>query len=884
MIMSIKNITRIIAMTALFTFSVAHAVSPVTNFEYDANGNLTKVTDGLSNATTQQYDAVNRLIQQSQPNPTAAGQLGTIKTLYNAIDEVTGVTDPRNLNTNYTKNAFGDVLTLTSPDTGSTTNTYDNAGNLLTRTDAIGKIATYTYDAVNRVTRITYKSNKIDETITFSYDQGVNGKGRLTEMTDLSGSTTWSYDALGHVTRKQQIVGNQLFDLEMQYDTAGRLIRTYYPSTRVVDYGYNLNGQINQVWVDGILMIDNIQYYPTGSVKSYVWGNAKIYQRNIDQDGRPASFTMGTELQVITYDNAGRITQIHRADPATAFTPKLATISTYAYDNLGRLTTNVVNTSSQNYTYDLSGNRTNLTIGASIYPYTIAAASNHLTAEAGPSPAKTYTYDTAGNTTANGQDIYTYYNSGRLKQVSRGKTNLYALQYNGLGQFVNRTNSNIRYLYDENGRLIGEYNSNGDVNQETVYLGDIPLLTLRLDTLIRTADNADNVATNKATYTGTWATATTLKGFYGTNYRSHVATASSTDKVVYTLTPTATQNFRVYAMWAAQATNATNAIYTIAPNTVVNGVTTPPTTMMVDQTQNGGAWNYLGSFDLNTAQNLTITLSAQGNGIVTADAVRIVPNTPANIQNLTYYIHTDHLNTPRVIVNQNNQLRWYWYPDLAEAFGANLPNENPASLGTFQYNLRFPGQLFDPSSGLSYNYYRDYNPRTGRYLQSDPIGLAGGINTYAYVGGNPLRYVDPKGLDVFAVQVGIAIPFTGGFDVGFLYDTNASNFGGVPLPDVGIFTTINKNYGGFGRFKTTVGISQTLGGRCNFDGTDSQLNVGLGAIGVNASGFKPGDSNTPTTLGVDFGPQLGIGADMTHTISLTIGDIVNAAVNLIVGH
>lgn len=145
---------------------------------------------------------------------------------------------------------------------------------------------------------------------------------------------------------------------------------------------------------------------------------------------------------------------------------------------------------------------------------------------------------------------------------------------------------------------------------------------------------------------------------------------------------------------------------------------------------------------------MTVTLSGQGNGIVMADAVKIVPNTTSATQASAFNIYTDHLNTPREIRNHANQLRWTWYPEVSGAFGAGLPNENPntPALGVFAYNLRFPGQLYDPTSQLSYNYYRDYSSRTGRYIESDPIGLEGGINTYSYVGGNPLSYVDPFGL------------------------------------------------------------------------------------------------------------------------------------------
>ena len=109
-----------------------------------------------------------------------------------------------------------------------------------------------------------------------------------------------------------------------------------------------------------------------------------------------------------------------------------------------------------------------------------------------------------------------------------------------------------------------------------------------------------------------------------------------------------------------------------------------------------------------------------------------------------YYIYADQIDTPRVIVRpSDNQVVWRW--DGADPFGASQPNSSPAGVGPFVYNLRFPGQLYDAETATHYNYFRSYDPGIGRYVQSDPIGLKGGIDTYLYVN-DPLRFIDPQGL------------------------------------------------------------------------------------------------------------------------------------------
>jgi RHS repeat-associated protein len=119
-----------------------------------------------------------------------------------------------------------------------------------------------------------------------------------------------------------------------------------------------------------------------------------------------------------------------------------------------------------------------------------------------------------------------------------------------------------------------------------------------------------------------------------------------------------------------------------------------------------------------------------------------------------YYFHTDHLNTPRVVTDTAGNLRWRW---LAEPFGTTAPETNPSNLGVFTQPLRFPGQYADQESGLYYNHWRYFDPTEGRYVSSDPIGLRGGINTFAYTLNNPLSFTDALGLDVCTTVLNLGV-------------------------------------------------------------------------------------------------------------------------------
>ena len=124
-------------------------------------------------------------------------------------------------------------------------------------------------------------------------------------------------------------------------------------------------------------------------------------------------------------------------------------------------------------------------------------------------------------------------------------------------------------------------------------------------------------------------------------------------------------------------------------------------------------------------------------------AVLQAPDRNARNTNI-FYAYPDHLGSARVITRATNgKMVWRW--DQADPFGMFAPQEKHGASGAFVYDPRFPGQVYDRETNTHYNYFRDYDPQSGRYIETDPVGLAGGINTYTYVKNDPLRYTDSTG-------------------------------------------------------------------------------------------------------------------------------------------
>ena len=255
-------------------------------------------------------------------------------------------------------------------------------------------------------------------------------------------------------------------------------------------------------------------------------------------------------------------------------------------------------------------------------------------------------------------------------------------------------------------------------------------------TLIGTATTAPYSVSWSAAASGTYQlTAVATDNAEATTTSSVVTIRINATPTVALTSPTGGANFAAPTNITVAA-NAADSDGTIAKvefyrgGTLITTLTTPPYSF----TWTGVAQ---GSYALTAVA--TDDLGAR----VSSDAVTIAVSA-GDAQ--VYYIQTDHLNTPRLIADASGTTVWRW--DQGEPFGNDVPNNNPAGAGAFDFPLRFPGQYFDRETNLAYNWMRDYDPDIGRYMQSDPVGLEAGINTYGYVLSDPLRNFDPDGRDV----------------------------------------------------------------------------------------------------------------------------------------
>ncbi|MBC3919506.1 hypothetical protein H8L32_18610 [Undibacterium sp. CY18W] len=282
--------------------------------------------------------------------------------------------------------------------------------------------------------------------------------------------------------------------------------------------------------------------------------------------------------------------------------------------------------------------------------------------------------------------------------------------------------------------------------------------------------------------------------------------------------------------------------------------------------------------------NYSLTAKATDNLGVSTTSAPVTVSVTAHVAKF-YDIHSDHLGTPRVITDDTGSEVWRWD---STPFGETLANEQPASsTKKFTYNIRFPGQYFDAETNLHYNYFRDYDPQTGRYIQSDPIGLAGGLNTYGYVEGNPVRYFDALGLDK---QIGVSA--SGTIFAGFIGGGGGATFGITTdgtISGTSLFLTEQVNamvgvgaYAGVGAApyagRTDGPMTSSSGSVSGY--AEADLGTGpaafSGAVAADKDGNWGANGSGPVKAipGVGLGAAVGVGVSYSSTqVSPSFGEI-----------
>ncbi len=139
---------------------------------------------------------------------------------------------------------MGRVYQEISPDTGTTTYQYDPAGNVISKTDARGITVNYSYDALNRITLVDFPT---DTDIVYTYDTCTNGKGRLCQVDDQAGTTTYTYSPKGELVQEDKLILGVNYTTGYQYDDNGNLEVLTYPSGRTVTYVYDNADQVTTV-------------------------------------------------------------------------------------------------------------------------------------------------------------------------------------------------------------------------------------------------------------------------------------------------------------------------------------------------------------------------------------------------------------------------------------------------------------------------------------------------------------------------------------------------------------------------------------------------------------------------------------------------------------
>lgn len=741
--------------------SSTNALGQTTRHSYDSLGKRTQSTSAEGRARQTLYDTAGRVIEQRQPGETTGTKVGydtagrtnanisasglTSTTAYDALGRMTQTTDPAGNITKYEYGADGTPLaglltatiyptytetyrydqrgrqtqtiqildsSTTPPATRTQHQAYDAQGQRISSTDPAGNTTLYRYDALGRLVETIDSLNQ-------STKQSWDAQDQLTAVTDANGNThRFDYDKAGRLIRETKPLGGAI---QYTYNAVGQLVQRTDAGSNTRTYTYDAAGRmtLEEHRLQGSALDQRIsrQYDGDGLLTSYE-----------QQDGAgslisSASYTKDpqgrTTQSAITY---GKVTgggtiaftlgQGFNADGQLAsHTYPDGSQQSYAYDK-GRLAQVTLPNQSQigygNYLWNAPGQIT--TPGATkslaydpLQRHTRIEVRNNASQLLA---SRQYQYDLAGNITQIDSDLgstqYGYDKLSRLTQASPDNN----LKNLGLPQ--------EQYGYDPVG------NRTASAHQPGVwsYNADNQLIQYPRTTPFSGATPEDT----SVSYTPQGHTQEEKSGARQRNYRYNAA-----ERLIETSQNGQTTSYR-YDPFGRRISKTTGS-----------GAASTTTYFLYSETGLLAETDSEGSLTMAYGFNP----KAQQQGLWSTDPMwqaNAAGNSLTNAATSYHYLHTDHLTTPILGTDKTGAVTW---KGASEAFGATKP-----TIQATEMNLRFPGQYWDRETNMHYNFNRDYLPGVGRYLQSDPIGLDGGMGPYIYAASNSLVFTDDEGLRV----------------------------------------------------------------------------------------------------------------------------------------
>ena len=758
----------------------------ITRYAYDAFGNRINETDPEGNTTEFQYDALGNVITRTDPTGSSH------QFIHDQAGRLTQTEDPLGNTTRFTYDAEGRKTAEIDPLGNKTRYVYDEKGNLILMTDALGSETRFEYDEPGRLIRSVDPEGV--ETHQFWDDQdrliaAIDGAGNeirtVYETPTATGCPTcasgqnhqpdrieyptfWKkflYDARGRKVEEQwgdddgemtplvtlyeyDPAGNLVSKTDREgrttthaYDSLNRLIRVTGPLGNHTTYTYDSRNNLIAL-TDANGNTTRFEYDRNNHLLKETRPMGQETTYSYDGGGNPVDkLDAKNQRTMYHYDDAGRLEKVRYYNASDHATP-VKTVN-FTYDKTGNLKTYEDGTTSGSYTYDDAYRKTSETVDYGPFSRTISHTyyANGLKKTYTNPEGVTYTYayndnnqPTEVSIPGHGSIIHTSYNWTRPESMTLlgGSTKKYV--YDPLMRVKKITSKDpaqkviADYLYD--------YDRMDNITARTTEHGEYSygydvlchLINIRSPFLDDEAFSYDPVGNRLTTVSGIiWA--------YNENNELEESEHEvfEYDENGNTIKKTEGSEVTHYIY------NEENRLSRVKDN--------------IGKVMTEYYYNPLGRRLWKDIDGERVYFLYSDEGLVaeydkTGSLRRLYGYTPGStwttnplfmkVGDEYYFYHNDHLGTPQKITSASGVVVW---SARYESFG-----RAEVEVETVVNNLRFPGQYFDEETGFHYNYHRYYDPRTGRYLTPDPIGLAEGLNLFEYGKNNSINYIDSFGL------------------------------------------------------------------------------------------------------------------------------------------